>query len=357
MTIIKRKISEIEYGAMKMSFRNLWVCIILVALIIYTDLVIKYNIYGAIFDYPFMYQRALIISIGISLLIATLYSNGPNQKFVQKLLSLLIYISFSITFLLLIPFQVLSKIFVIIELRSKFKIEETKSIINIFSLLISLFIGMFYIGIWIVLYPRIDQHYSGDYLFVLIFIIVIILSFNILNKLLYSVIIYFTKSYTAKRRILQSYYQNFKEKNIIMYIILLYAILYMYSRKYEDNLISAISSSITTIILFDTLVDKWKNKFHKSNTEYRIIEFLSIDIQVVFNQLSKSELENSKLKLKPNTHFKLINHLVLTTSDKSFKKIMEVYEPLISEHQSYDLFIKNLYELESRVISYIISCN
>ncbi|WP_143334229.1 hypothetical protein [Desulfonispora thiosulfatigenes] len=140
-------------------------------------------------------------------------------------------------------------------------------------------------------------------------------------------------------------------------MIFLLATLYIYSQKNQDDIMQASTASIATIILLDALIDKWKNKFHKTDMEYRFVEFLSMDIQIINSQVESSNFTNINLKLKPNDHIELMRHLSITTTNRSFKKIIGIYETLISEYQPYDRFTENIFDLESKIIAYIIRCN
>lgn len=352
-----KELIENEYGLRKMKLHNIWVCFLFAALVIFINWVINNNTYGIIFDFVFKYLRVFIISTGISIFSAILFSNGIDNKILKFFLTILVCTTLGATLLILIPIALLLKTKQFLEILSRFRLDETKLIVYMVSLTISLLISAIYFGIGIVFYPLIDQHFDSEYLFILIFMGLFILSFNLLSKWTYKLYITTTKSYFYKRRLLQAYYQDFKEKNIVLFIILFFATLYMYAQKSQDNIMLASTSSITTIILLDALVDKWKNKFHKADTEYRFVEFLNMDIQMVNSQIGHGNFTNVNLKLKPNDHLELMRNLSMTTTNKSFEKIIVIYETLVSEYQPYDRFTESLFNLESKIITYIIRCN
>ncbi|SMB88758.1 hypothetical protein SAMN00017405_0523 [Desulfonispora thiosulfatigenes DSM 11270] len=348
---------ENEYGSKKMKLQNLWICFFLVPLIPYINWVINKNTYGFILDFASKCVIYFIISTIILILSATLFSNGNDNKFVKFLLTIIVCISWVTTFSFLIPIGLLLKFNQFLEILSRFKLDEIKLVVYMVSSTISLLIITIYLGVAIPLYSIIDLYFSVSYIFLLLLMVLFILSFNTMSKWMYKFYIITTKSYHSKRQFLQAYFQNYKEKNIVLFLIFLLATLYIYSQKNQDDIMQASTASIATIILLDALIDKWKNKFHKTDMEYRFVEFLSMDIQIINSQVESSNFTNINLKLKPNDHIELMRHLSITTTNRSFKKIIGIYETLISEYQPYDRFTENIFDLESKIIAYIIRCN
>lgn len=352
-----KKLIENEYGSKNMKLQGLWICLFFGIQILFTTWLIKNSIHGNIFNFILKYIRIFTLSIGVSIFFSTLFSYGMDNKFIKYLLTILVGLSLAMSAILILPIGLLLKTNQFFEMLSRFKINLTKLLIYTVSLTLSFLVISIYLGASIALYPIFDQSFDGSYIFILVLMILFILSFNTLNKWTYKLLIYTAKSYHSKRQLLQSYFQDFKEKNIIMLLLFFIATLYLYSQKSNNTIIQASAASITTIVLLDALIDKWKNRFHKNDFEYRLIELLNIDLQVIIGQIIYCKYSNINIKLITNNHLELMETISTTTGNKSFRKIIAIYKNLSMEYHPYESFIKHLYELETRIINYIIQCN
>lgn len=313
--------------------------------------------HGFIFDFVLKYISILVASVGILIFLLTLFSNGKDYKFIKYSLVTLTCISLVTTSILLAPIGIFVKTKQFFELFSRFRITLTKLVVFTASLTVSSLIISMYLGAAIVLFPLFDHNLDGSYIFILLLMVLFMFSFRKLNKCIYKLSIYATKSHYSKRQLLQSYFEDHKEKNIILFLLFFFATLYLYSQKHQDNLIQASTASITTIVLFDALIDKWKSRFHKTDDEYRLIELINIDLQIIISQIDYCRYTNINIKLVTNNHLEFMRRLSTTSKSNSFKKIFNIYEKLSLEYHPYEPFVKHLYELESKIIDYFIQSN
>lgn len=357
--MIKKIIEKIniEYGSKKMSPDGLFALLLLIPMLAYLEWCIQVNTHGVLYYFPLRYMQIFIISVSILIVSGVLFYNSKKNILLKLPLTIITCLSMTSTILLLIPIGLLLRTKEFLELITRFKFDETKPKIYMISLTISSLIISVYLGVGIVLYPLLGNELSGDYIFVLIFMVLFIFTFNTSTKLSYKIYIKTTKSYYLKKKLLHAYYQNYKEKNIVLFLLFLFTTLYVYSQKNPDGMLEASVGSITTIVLLDALIDKWKSRFHKTDTEYRFIELINMDIQFINIQIEQNNISTSNIKLIPHKYIDTMSKLNEVTSNRTYKKIFASYQSLIHNYHSHDDFIKTLYKLESTIINYMIKCN
>lgn len=348
---------NLEYGSKKMSTDSLISLILLIPMLIFVKWSIHANAYGMFFDFLLRYMQLFIVCVLITIISGVLFYNGKDNIVLKLLFTTIACLAISSTILLLIPLGLLLRTKQLLELITRFKFDEIKLPIFLISLTISSIIISVYLGVGIVLYPILDSKLSGDYIFILVLVSLFIFTFNAVTKWSYKIYIKTTKSYYFKKKLLHVYFQNYKEKNIVLFLLFLFTTLYVYSQKNPDNMLEASVGSITTIVLLDALIDKWKSKFHKTDTEYRFIQLISIDIQFINIQIEKYNISKNNIKLIPHKHIDVMSKLYEVTPNRTYKKIFTSYQSLIQTYHNHDDFIKSLFELESKIINYMIRCN
>lgn len=345
-----------EYGSKKMSPKGLFALVFFVPMLFFVEWSIHTNTFGVFFNYPLRYMQLLIISVAISIVSGVLFYNGKSKRILKIVLTTITCIAIVSTFVLFIPIGILFRTKEFIEIITRFKLDETKTTIYIISLTISWLIISIYIGIGLSLYPILNNRLSGDYIFVLLLLLLFIFTFNLITKWTYKIYIRVTKTYYFKKKLLHSYFQNYKEKNIVVFLFFIFITLYVYSQKNPDSILDASVSSITTIVLLDALIDKWKSKFHKTDTEYRFIELIYLDIQFISNHIEQYNISNTKIKINTHNQFDLMSILNETTNNKTYKKIFASYKALTQTHNEHDYLVKSLFDLEWEIINYIVKC-
>jgi hypothetical protein len=168
---------------------------------------------------------------------------------------------------------------------------------------------------------------------------------------------YCNKNIFRKRKILYAYYQDSKEQNIVIFLILLGITIFCYLQKTQAEYLNSSLGAITTIVLFDTVIDKWKNKFHRKEIEFDIIKSLFFDIMVISNQLSNNRVLKMHIKSKIITsdNFSLILYYYKSTNNKKFIKIIDRYINLSKDFISFENFNSELYLIENDMIGFLIN--
>lgn len=303
----------------------------------------------------FLGVGAISIAIGVCFY----KKKKKNRKLVQILLSILVVISLVILLIVFIPIVLFFRMKEFLEIISKFKLSEIKIQTAMISLVVTSFIGGILFFVYLSLMPYYLHELEVNYIIALSILVSLIITYTYANRIIYFIMTKTTKITNSKRRIIKAYYQDYKEKNIILLIIMLGITIYLFAQKDINQVITAFINSITTIVLFDTIKDKWKSKLYKKEEEFELIQSIYFDINIISNQVHNAYYINRSCSvkissLKDKDFIKFREYVYKKSNDKRFRKIIEDYNVLTKEFIPLEEFNKKIYELECKIIKFKI---
>lgn len=349
-----------EYGTEQMNMNALFGSAMFILFIIMLEFMVRgTDIEIIVYIGKYLQVLLSVGAIGIALGVMFYKKKKKNNIILQVSLSVLVIIFLVAIVVLLLPIVAFFRIKETIEVISKISLSELKVQVTMISLVITSFIGGILLFVYLVLMPYYLNELEVDYLIALSSLVSVIIVYGLTTRIAYWLTIAFTKNINSKRRVIGAYYQDYKEKNIILYVIMLILTIYLFSQKESNQVIGAYINSITTIVLFDTLKDKWKSRLYRKEEEFEVIQVIYFDMRVIGKEIYNAYYinRNCRLRIGPVKNIDFITFMDYTcrkSSNKKFRCIIEGYNELRSDFIMYEEFNKKVYELEKKLIKFKI---
>lgn len=252
-----KKISD-EYGTEKMNLDS----ILVVVMLIFCEVFIR-TTNGMILKIALRYFQLILLTGSLLIITGILFykKHKKGNKYIKFIISIIAIILFCLFMILLVPIGLFFRTKQFIEIITKFRISETKLQVLLVSFIVTSFVSAIFLGAGSALIPLLFNKYSVNYIFILSIMAIMFFIFKYISKSLYYILVILRKDIYSKRKVLYAYYQDHKEQNIILFILLLGLTIYCYIIKTQDEFTNGCLSAVTTIVLYDTIVDKWKKNF------------------------------------------------------------------------------------------------